>query len=187
MNLFIIPTNTCFWIACPISKIESYKKIYEIKNRKFSKPLAILCDKIDYFKKNTLLTEKQLNFLANYKKPWTILIDKEKIKDKELLNQIKQLPNSNLYKKIAFRVAHNFMHSKLIRLNWLLFLTSVNKSWKKEIFSSIEAKQEFKNEIENFWIKVFAHNDFCINSQKSASDIFEFVWETTEIIYLRKN
>jgi hypothetical protein len=76
-----------------------------------------LCDKIDYFKKNTLLTEKQIDFLANYKKPWTILIDKEKITDKNLLKQISKLPNSEIYKKIAFRISHNFMHSKLIRLN----------------------------------------------------------------------
>jgi hypothetical protein len=79
------------------------------------------------------------------------------------------------------------MHSKLIRLNWPLFLTSANKSWNPENFSSIKVKQEFKNEIEKFWIKVFAHNDFCINSHQAASDIFEFIWENTEIKYLRKN
>jgi len=187
MNLFILPTNTCFWIACPISEIGSYKKIYEIKTRDFSKPLAILCEKIDYLRQNTKLTEKQLDFLSNYKKPWTILIDKEKITDKNLLNQISKLPNSEIYEKIAFRVAHNFMHSKLIRLNWLLFLTSANKSNNPEILSSIKVKEEFKEEIENFWIKVFAHNDFCINSSQTASDIFEFIWDSNEIKYLRKN
>ena len=187
MNLFILPTNTCFWIACPISEIDSYKKIYEIKTRDFSKPLAILCDNIDYLKTNTLLNEKQLNFLANYDKPWTILIDKEKITDKNLLNQISKLPNSKIYKKVAFRIAHNFMHSKLIRLNWLLFLTSANKSNKPEIFSSLKIKEEFKNEIKEHWIKVFAHNDFCINSNQAASDIFEFIWDNNKIKYLRKN
>ncbi len=187
MNIFIVPTNTCFWIACPISEIESYKKIYEIKKRDFSKPLAILVDDFDYLSKNSLLTENQINFLKNYSKPWTILIDKEKITDKNLLNQIEKLPNSEIYEKIAFRVAHNFMHRKLISKHWPLFLTSANKSNNPEILSSIKIKQELKDEIENFWIKVFAHNDFCINSQQTASDIFEFIGENDEIRYLRKN
>jgi len=187
MNLFIIPTNTCFWIACPISEIESYKKIYEIKKRDFSKPLAILVDNFDYLSKNSLLTKNQINFLKNYPKPWTILINKEKITDKNLLNQISKLPNSEIYKKIAFRVAHNNNHLELIKKYWLLFLTSANKSNNPEILSSIKVKEEFKKEIENFWIKIFAHNDFCINSSQTASDIFEFVGENDEIKYLRKN
>jgi L-threonylcarbamoyladenylate synthase len=187
MNIFIIPTNTCFWIACPIKNIDNYKKIYEIKNRDYSKPLAILCDSFEYLEENTLLNKEQINFLKNYQKPWTILIDKEKITDKKLLNQIEKLPNTEIYQKIAFRVAHNFMQNKLIRLNWLLFLTSANKSWKPEIFSSLKIKEEFKNEIEKYSIKVFAHNDFCINSHQTSSDIFEFIENTDNIKYLRKN
>jgi len=185
--LFILPTNTCFWIACPISEIDSYKKIYEIKTRDFSKPLAILCENFEYLEKNTLLTKKQINFLKNYKNPWTILIDKEKITDKNLLNQILKLPNSEIYEKIAFRVAHLDIHFELVKKYWLLFLTSANKSNNPEILSSIKVKEEFKEEIENFWIKVFAHNDFCINSSQTTSDIFEFVKNSDEIKYLRKS
>jgi hypothetical protein len=71
----------------------------------------------DYFFEYTKLTEKQIEFLQNYKNPFTILIDKEKILDKNLLKIINNLDNSEIYKKIAFRVAHNFMHRKLIRLH----------------------------------------------------------------------
>ena len=186
MNLYILPTNTCFWLACPIKEIESYKKIYEIKTRDFSKPLAILCDDFEYLEKNTKLTNNQINFLKNYENPFTIIIDKNKILDTDLLELIEKLPNSEIYEKIAFRVAHNFMHKKLIRLNWLLFLTSANKSNNQEIFSTIKVKKEFEKEIENLNIKVIAHWEFCINSQKKSSDIIEFEWETENINFLRK-
>lgn len=187
MNIFIFPTNTCFWIACPISEIESYKKIYEIKSREKSKALAILVDDYKYLELNTKLNDNQINFLLNYENPFTILIDKEKILDKELLNQINKLSNSEIYEKIAFRIAHNFMQKKLNRLYWPLFLTSANKSNNPEIFDSKIVRNEFKSEIEKYSIKVFAHPDYCINSKQNSSDIFEFIWESLEIKYLRKN
>ena len=185
--IFIIPTNTCFWIACPILDSNSYEKIYKIKARDFSKALAILVLNFDYLKKNTLLTQEQIFFLKNYKNPFTILIDREKVLDKNLLENISKLKNSQIYQKIAFRVSHNFMHKKLIKKYWLLFLTSANKSNQWEIFSSLKIKEVFKDEIKKFNIKIFAHNDFCINSLKKSSDIFEFIWKTTNLKYLRKN
>jgi len=189
--LYILPTNTCFWIACPVKDIESYKKIYEIKNRPLEKAIAIMVDDFEYLKNNTLLTEKQIDSLINYKNPFTILVNRQKILDKNLLEIIDNLPNSEIYEKIAFRVAHTFMHKKLIRLNWPLFLTSANKSWNPEIFDTIWVKKEFEKELstEGFSplnIKIFAHSDYCINSSKKYSDIFEFVGEREEVNYLRK-
>ena len=184
--LYIIPTNTCFWIACPVSDIESYKKIYEIKKRPLNKPLAIMVLDFEYLKNFTKLNHKQINFLKNYKNPWTILIDKQKILDNNLLEIIEKLPNSKEYKKIAFRTAHNFMHRKLITKNWLLFLTSANISSSGEVFDTITIKKEFWELIEKENIKIFAHNDFCINSSQKSSDIFEFIGESEEVKYFRK-
>ena len=185
--IFILPTDTCFWLASPISNLESYKDIYTIKTRDLNKPLAILCSDFEYLKENTRLTNEQILYLENHSNPFTVLIDKNNILDKELLEQISTLPNSEIYEKIAFRVAHNFMHKKLIRLNWLLFLTSANKSDNPELFSSIKVKKEFEKEIIEYEIKVMAHTDFCINSKQKSSDIFEFIWDNLKIKYLRKN
>jgi tRNA A37 threonylcarbamoyladenosine synthetase subunit TsaC/SUA5/YrdC len=93
--------------------LNAYEKIYEIKNRDYSKALAMLCLDFNYLQKNTKLTDKQINFLKEYKNPWTILIDKEKILDKKLLDFINKLSNSEIYQKIAFRVSHNFIQGKL--------------------------------------------------------------------------
>jgi len=52
----------------------------------------------------------------NYDKPFTILVDLKKIYSELLLKQIEKLPNSGIYKKVAFRVSHNFMQKKLNKL-----------------------------------------------------------------------
>jgi tRNA A37 threonylcarbamoyladenosine synthetase subunit TsaC/SUA5/YrdC len=185
-KIFIIPTNTCFWLACRINDKDSYEKIYEIKSRDFFKALAILVLDFKYLEKNTLLTDEQIEFLKQYEKPFTILVDKNNILDKSLLKSIKKLKNSSIYQKIAFRVSHNFIQEKIVKKYWLLFLTSANKSNEWEIFSSKKIKKIFKNEIEKFNIKIFTDNNFCIKSLKKSSDIFEFIWDTTKIKYLRK-
>lgn len=185
--IFILPTNTCFWVATPINDIVWYKQIYTIKWRIEDKPFAIMCDSINYIKENTKLNTTQIDFIENYSTPYTILLDRKKIKDKKLLTQIDLLPNANKYLKIAFRVAHNYMHRKLIDNYWLLFLTSANKSWKSEIFDSKIVREEFQNEIQKLEIKVLAHPWFSISNNQKSSDIFEFIWESIELKYLRKN
>ncbi len=182
MQLFILPTDTCFWIATPINDIEWYNAIYKIKKRGLDKPLAILVDSFEWLEENTILNDKQINFLKNYNKPFSILT-KTKI---DILPD--NIPNKEIYKKVAFRIAHNFMHSKLIRLNNSpLFLTSANRSWECELFSSHNIREIFESEIKENDIKVFAHPWFCIDSKQISSDIFEFIWESTEIKYIRKN
>ena len=186
MSIFIIPTNTCFWIACPVLDINDYINIYKIKARSFDKPLAILCKNFNYLEQNTWLNKKQINFLKNYTKPWTILIDKNNINDNELIKNINKLPNSKIYQKIAFRVHHNEIQQKLTTKYNLLFLTSANKSGKSEIITSHDIKNEFKNEIQKYNIKILPKESFEIKSNQQSSDIFEFIWKKTEIKYLRK-
>ena len=184
--IYIIPTDTCFWIACPISEIENYEKIYEIKKRDKTKAIAIMVLDFDYFEKNTKLTLNQIEFLKEYKNPFTILMDKNKILDKNLLSTINKLSNSEIYEKIAFRVNHTFMHRRLIEKNWLLFLTSANISDNPEIFDTKTIKKEFWDIIKEEKIQVFAHWEFKINSKQKYSDIFEFEGESEKNKYFRK-
>ena len=185
--IFILPTNTCFWIGCFVNDISSYKKIYTIKWRDFKKPMAIFLDNFEKLQKIASLTEEQINFLKKYERPWTILVDKTKIQDKKLLKKSELLPNAQEYKKLAFRLAHNFMHWKLINKWWYFFLTSANKSWENETKSSKEVRKLFQNEINNGILKVFAHEDFSISWEYYFSDIFEFENNTTKVKYYRKN
>lgn len=183
--LFIIPTDTCFWIWCEISDVESYHKIYKIKKRDLSKPLAIMVENFEWLENNTSLTLEQVNFLKNYNKPFTIMTDCPRIKMiLELEQEDFMYENKWEYKKIAFRVANTDIQKKLISDVWPIFLTSANFSWEKEIYSTDEAKKQFSKYLKE--IKFIPEN-FEINWKLPPSDIFEFVWDGLEIKYLRKN
>lgn len=168
--LYIIPTDTCFWLACSINDTKWFERIYEVKWRDFNKPLAVMVD--DYSILENILNTKQIDFLKSYIRPWTVLVDKK----------IKWLNDKMMeFDKIALRVANNDIEKKLINEVWPIYLTSANLSWKKEIYSINELKHifwKFKN------IKIFAKNDL---QEVNPSDIFEFVWDNTEVKYLRKN
>jgi len=172
--IFIVPTNTCFWMWCFIDDIENYKNIYNIKNRSFDKPLAIFIKDFFYVEEYMDLSKKQIDFLKNYKKPFTFFIDKDKFKDDNVLKKIENLPNKDRYKKLAFRIAHEQIHKKLIKQNWPFFLTSANKSYQPEIKSLEKVKQVFKNDIEKYNIKIFDDGIFEIKTTYIHSEIFEF-------------
>jgi len=182
--IFIIPTNTCFWVWCFIGNIENYKTIYKIKNRIVEKPLAVFVESFNYLKKYTNLSYKQIDVLENYTKPFTLLLDKKYCKDNYVLKNIERLPNKSQYKKIAFRVAHEQIHKKLIKQNWPFFLTSANKSQEIEIKSVKKVKQVFKSDIKKYNIKIFDDNILEIKTPYNYSKIFEFTKDGLH--YIRK-
>lgn len=182
--IYILPTDTCFWIACSLDDTKSYHKIYEIKKRPLEKPLAIMVENFSWLEKNTILNKSQIEFLKNYSTPWTVLTNCPYI---EMILSLEQedfcYENKEMYKKIAFRVANNEIEKKLISEVWPIFLTSANFSWEKEIYDITEAKKQFENfkDIKFLWNE----NIHSLPAIK-PSDIFEFEWETTKIKYLRK-
>jgi len=114
--LYLIPTDTCYGIACPISEPKDYEKIYKIKKRSFDKPLAIMVSDFYWLAENTDLTEEQLEYLYTYKKPFTILTNASRIKMiLNLEDEEFEYRNKDLYEKIAFRVAHTPEQKKLIK------------------------------------------------------------------------
>ncbi len=50
--IYIVPTDTCFWISCSLDDVKNYNKIYEIKKRDLSKPLAIMIESFEWLEKN---------------------------------------------------------------------------------------------------------------------------------------
>ena len=171
--IYILPTDTCFWISCPIWSLEDYKKIYALKNRPSEKPLAIMVEDFEYLKKHTAINELQLNFLKNYPSPFTVLLN---TKRDFILDTI---PNKKYYKKTAFRVANLDVLKKLLRKIGPVFLTSANLSntWETYLLKDIP----FENSQE---IEIIGSEDL---EKAPASDIFEFIWESAKILFLRKN
>ena len=185
MNIFLLQTDTCFWIACPISEYDSYEDIYKIKKRSLDKPLAIMVDSFKWLGKNTDLNTEQINFLKNYKKPFTILTSSDPIN--HWLNyedEFWSFLNREIYKSIAFRVAHTPEQLKLIKNVWPIFLTSANISNEPEIYDLKTLKNNFKYYLDKNIVKLIESKNI---KNSPPSDIFEFIWESIEIKYLRKN
>lgn len=185
--IYLIPTDTCYWIACSISEKKDYEKIYKIKKRDLSKALAIMVLDFNWLEKHTDLTHEQIKFLQNYKKPFTILTNSDYVKmwlnfeDEEEWIFI----NKDIYERIAFRVANNDVQKKLIKEIWPVFLTSANVSWEHEIYNIKDLEKEFKYYIDNNIVELKWTKNLDKNNK--PSDIFEFDWDSLEIKYLRKN
>jgi L-threonylcarbamoyladenylate synthase len=183
--IYIIPTDTCYWIACSIDDITNYEKIYKIKKRSFAKPLAIMVLDFNWLKTNTILNDKQIEFLKNYSKPFTVLTNSVPIS--LWLNYESEnwewFQNRDIYKKIALRIAHNDAQKKLIKQVWPIFLTSANTSGEKEIYKKEELKEAFSYYLDKKIVEILPGE---VGNNKT-SDIFEFSWDGLWIRYLRKN
>lgn len=184
MNKYIIPTDTCYGIACPIWDYDAYQSIYDIKWRGYDKPLAILVPDLEWLFDHTPLTEDQLSFLSEYKRPYTVLTDCSRIS--MLLNfedEEMSYPNHEQYKQIAFRVANTDSQDELLEQEWPLFLTSANLSGNPENYTIADLKTSFWNKLNDFEII----DEVDLDKDTSPSDIFSFIWDTVEINYLRQN
>lgn len=174
-------------MACSLDDSKSYDEMYKFKKRDYSKLFAVMVKDFKYLEENTDLTKEQIEFLKEYEKPFTILTGCDHIKawlryeDDEI-----KFENHENYKQIAFRVAHNDEQKKLISEVGPIFLTSANLSDNSEIYSWDEIKKEFGYYLENKKIKFLWDNNLELEKNKT-SDIFEFVWDSLEVKYLRKN
>lgn len=185
--IYLLPTDTCFGLACPISEPKSYEKIYHLKKRDSKKPLSILVPDFSWLAKNTSLTSEQINFLKNYDKPFTILADCDYLK--LWLNFVnedtnEEFFNRDIYERFAFRVAHNDTQEKILKEVWPMFLTSANYSNEAEIYTFDELEIYFWNLMESWKIK-FLWKQKNLEKNK-PSEIFEFIWESLEKNILRE-
>jgi len=172
--IFAIPTDTCFWLGCSFFDEKWYFEIYNLKSRTTNKPLSFVVKDFKELEKITNLNKAQLNFLKNYSHPFTILTS---VKENFILPSFL---DKNIYNKVAFRVWEKCISKDLLdKINFPIFLTSANISWENEIYSSSELVHIFKNKN----IKIFTWNIDKI----PTSNIFEFIWETIEIQFHRKN
>ena len=185
--IYLLPTDTCFWMACPIHDYKAYSWIYKTKKRDLDKPLAILIPDFKWLKDNTDLTLEQIDFLKEYKNPFTILTDSDSLKvwinytdedNTEFLNR-------DMYENFAFRVANNEIEKRLIKENWPMFLTSANISNEPEMYSGRDVEEKFKYYIEKETMKFVWKNTWNL-PENWTSDIFKFEWESLNLEYLRK-
>ena len=79
-KVIIFPTDTVYGIGCLLNDLKSVERIYEIKQRDYSKPLAILCDSLETVKK---VIKEGINLDPSLTKYWpgklTLIYPKNRI------------------------------------------------------------------------------------------------------------
>lgn len=114
------PTDTVYGVGALVDDLEAIKKIYELKERDYSKPLAILTPNknLDNYIQNTSLKAKEL--MENH---WpgalTIIFEKK--------DTIPNLVTSNL-PTVGFRMPNSKVALKILNHFGIMATTSVNIS-----------------------------------------------------------
>ena len=83
-KLIIFPTDTVYGIGCSIYDIYNIDRIYEIKKRDKSKPLACLCASIEQIKSIAYVDELAAKLINKYLPGGLTLILKAKQEVKEI-------------------------------------------------------------------------------------------------------
>lgn len=173
--LYLIPTDTCFWIWCSVISVDDYNEIYNVKWRWFDKLLAVMVWDFEDIKNIAEISEDNLNFIKNYPYPFSVLLT-----PKSWFLPL-DLPNIWDYKRVSVRVANIKFQKDLIKKLWPIFLTSANKSGEEEIYSVSEFKRQFVNDLDKIEIADF--NDIEVSP---PSDIF-LIKDTWELEFVRRN
>ena len=184
--IYILPTDTCYWIACAFDDKKNYEKIYKIKKRSHDKPLAIMVKNFQWLRENSDLTDEQVDFCERYEKPFTVLTHSRNI---ELFLEYADdnedyFINKDVYTQIAFRVAHNGMQESLINDVGPIWLTSANLSGAGETYDIKKIDSDFEYYIEKWIVEVIGTAN--LDPEVPASDIFSFEGDSLQVNYLRQ-
>ena len=175
-KVICFPTDTVYGVGCILGDEEALEKIYELKNRDLSKPLAILVPNKesikDYVKDIPNVAE---DYMSNY---WpgalTIIFNK---KDGVCDSFTKGLPT------IGFRMPNSKVALEVLRKFGPLATTSVNISNEPPINNLEEIIKHFKDKID--FISKFRCFYYFMISAKQNIQIFIVFFNNVNIASLR--
>jgi tRNA A37 threonylcarbamoyladenosine synthetase subunit TsaC/SUA5/YrdC len=96
--LLLLPTDTCYGLAGEFTETD-YLEIYRLKDRDFTKLLAILVEDFSDMNKYIEISDEQIEFLQNYPHPWSFLGKKKS----EFI--LPEWMDSEKYQMLSIRVA----------------------------------------------------------------------------------
>jgi L-threonylcarbamoyladenylate synthase len=119
-KIIIFPTDTVYGIGCVYDDLEAVKRIYEIKQRDYSKPMAILCSNLEMVKsvidKDTILDE---NLTKHWPGKLTLIFKKNKsISDSITANK----------GSVGVRIPNHEISLRLLKKFGPMVVTSLNLS-----------------------------------------------------------
>ena len=176
-KIYVIPTDTCIGFGCRLDDKEWYELLSDIKGRDPKKPIAIMVPTWEDLIYETTLSPSQVNFLRTYKFPFTVLTEvREDFRDEY------PLLDTYGYKTVGFRVAEACIPKETLPyIRSPLFLTSANKSWEKECYTTQEVEAKFINHLEI--LKTLPGT----TGRQPASNVITFKGTSNDLQYTRKN
>lgn len=140
-KLIIFPTDTVYGIGCSIYDIYNIDRIYEIKKRDKSKPLACLCASIEQIKSIAYVDELAAKLINKYLPGGLTLILKAKQEVKENIG----------YETIGVRIPDCDIALGILKEFGPMLTTSVNDSGEAPINEYEEIKEKYSNLVDGIY------------------------------------
>ena len=140
-KLIIFPTDTVYGIGCSIYDIYNIDKIYEIKKRDKSKPLACLCASLEQIESIAYVDELASKLINKYLPGGLTLVLKSKEKINELIG----------YETIGVRIPDCSIAIDILSEFGPMLTTSVNDSGMTPINEYEEIKEKYSTLVDEIY------------------------------------
>ncbi len=117
-KVIIFPTDTVYGIGTPIFDLEGIEKIYKIKKRDKTKPLACLCANISQMESIAILNEKARALIKKFL-PGSLTL---------ILESTEEVYKRVGYKRIGVRIPNHKLALEILSANGPMLTKSVNTS-----------------------------------------------------------
>ena len=141
-GIIIFPTDTVYGIGCNVFDEKAIKRVFEIKNRSYNKPICVLCSGIEDIEKLVLnLNEKERNIINEYMPgSCTLIVNKKK--------EISNMLTSGL-DTVGVRIPGNDIAIELIKkCGFPISTTSANISGESDFTEIKEIFKEFGEKVD---------------------------------------
>lgn len=140
-KVIIFPTDTVYGIGTPIFDLEGIKKIYKIKQRDKTKPLACLCANISQIESIAVLNEKARVLIKKFL-PGSLTL---------ILESTEEVYNMIGYKTIGVRIPNHKLALEILCANGPMLTTSVNASGDVPLNEYEVIVKEYLNKVDKIY------------------------------------
>lgn len=132
-KVVIMPTDTVYGIGCGIYDLKARKRIYDIKNRSYDKPLAVLCADIKQIEEIVEVSSLAKKLIERFMPgPLTIILKAKP-----------EVYEKSGYETIGVRIPKNDTAIRILRSNGPMTTTSVNESGEEPMNDASKIKKVY--------------------------------------------
>lgn len=140
-KIIIFPTDTVYGIGTGIENLAGINKIYEIKGRDFTKPMAVLCASLEQVS-NYVILNKEALALAKAFWPGALTL---------VLKTTDSYFKQSREKTLGIRIPNHAKALELLKLYGPMKTTSVNQSNEKPLNDYLLIKQNYENLVDEIY------------------------------------